>query len=88
MKKLKEWLVLTGLMVNNVELEVMLLQDPPAFVSVTMSFEIAGNVIISKSRKRSSCKNYKAYVFLCTTCGNGSESIQILLSTESKRIFP
>ena len=42
----KEKLVLTGLIVNNVRLEVMPLQDPPGFVSVKMLFEMADNVII------------------------------------------
>ena len=33
---------------NSVGLEVMPLQDPPAFVSVKMPFEMADNVIISR----------------------------------------
>ena len=42
----KERLLMTGLIVNIVLLELTPLQDPPAFVSVKMPFEMADNVII------------------------------------------
>ena len=58
-----------GLIVNNVQLKVTALQDPPAFVSVKMPFEMTANVVISRIAdngqvaKWSSCKNHKAYIF-------------------------
>ena len=44
----KERLLMTALIVNNVRLEVTPPQDPPAFVSVKMPFEMADNDIISR----------------------------------------
>ena len=83
----KERLVLTDLIVNNVRLEVLPQQDPPAFVSVKMPFEMADNVIISRIAENGQVAKITrhTYVFLCTTRGNRSESIQ---STESRGYFP
>ena len=84
-KEAKEKLVLTGVIVNNVRLEVMPPQDPPVFVSVKMAFEMADNAIISRIAENGQvAKITRSTYFFARTCGNGSESIQ---STKCKMTF-